>query len=304
MPPSVRVEVTVAVLDLDNRLDLGADYFIPTLTNPKSPDDLIATVLSNPSGGGVQTTPTAETPFVLSFTRAPLLVTFLDPSTGQTITLPLPREKASFTLNARTVNSDVLLRPTLLITSGEEHEIFAGDNVPIPVSSSGAGGVGGTESTATRDPSLTVRQNIERQDVGTSLRLTPTVGEQGGVTLGLHLEVSSLGESAAGPVEEVGPTISQIIVESTIRLRGGEVAVIASAARPRVEKSETGVPWLKDVPGLGWAFRFTTEQGRKRHLLIAARAQILRPQESRDLADRLARELGAPPAPAARAEEP
>jgi type II secretory pathway component GspD/PulD (secretin) len=29
-----------------------------------------------------------------------------------------------------------------------------------------------------------VRKNIERQDVGTMLRLTPTVGEQGGVTLG------------------------------------------------------------------------------------------------------------------------
>ena len=304
LPPSVRVEVTVALIDLDDRLDLGADYFIPTLTNPKAPDDLIATIAGNPSGGGIPSGPTPERPFAAVFTRSPLLVTFVDPSTGQTVTVPLPREKASFTLNKRNVNSDVLLRPTLLITSGEEHEIFAGDNIPIPVASTGTGGAGGTQATRTvADPSLTTRQNIERQDVGTSLRLTPTVGEQGGVTLGMHLEVSSLAESEAGPVEEVGPTISQITIESTIRLRGGEVAVIASAARPRIEKNVTGVPWLKDIPGLGWAFRFTTDQNRKRHLLVAVRAQILRPQESHELADRLARELGAPPVPAARAEE-
>jgi hypothetical protein len=45
-----------------------------------------------------------------------------------------------------------------------------------------------------------------------------------------------------------------------------------------------------DIPVLGWAFSTTTERTLNHHLLIAARAEILRP-ESRDLADRLAREL-------------
>jgi len=235
------------------------------------------------------------------FTHTPLLLTFVDPVSHQTITIPIG-EQAAITANAHTIRSDVLLRPNLLITSGEEHEIFAGDNIPIPVAHSGTGTpTGTTGSTVSQStPSLVTRKDIQRQDVGTSLRLTPTVGEQGGVMLGLHVEVSSLSESAAGSVEEVGPTISQITVESMIRLRGGEVAVIASAARPQIEKTSVGVPWLKDVPILGWAFRFTSDQHRKRHLLIAARAQILRAQETRDLADRLARELGTP-APAAAA---
>jgi general secretion pathway protein D len=202
-------------------------------------------------------------------------------------------------MNGRTVNTDTLLRPNLLITSGDEHEIFAGDNIPIPVSNTGSSTT--TGGTTTSEPSLVVRKNIERQDVGTSLRLKPTVGEQGGVTLGLHLEVSELGESDAGTVEEVGPTISQITIESTIRLRNGEVAVIGSTARPLIQKTEVGVPWLKDIPVLGWAFRLTQDESRKRYLLIAAHAEILRP-ESRDLADDLARVLGEPPpAPAANA---
>ena len=55
-----------------------------------------------------------------------------------------------------------------------------------------------------------------------------------------------------------------------------------------------------DIPVLGWAFRTTNEQTLNHHLLVAARAEILRP-ESRDLADRLAREL-APEVPAAAAQ--
>jgi type II secretory pathway component GspD/PulD (secretin) len=94
----------------------------------------------------------------------------------------------------------------------------------------------------------------------------------------------------AGPVEEVGPTIRETTIESTIRLEGGEMAVIATAAQPQVQREKTGTPWLMDIPGLGWAFRTTTEQTVNHHLLVTAHAEILRP-ESRDLADRFAREV-------------
>ena len=149
----------------------------------------------------------------------PLLLTFLDPITKQTLTIPLG-EQAAITMNARTIRTDVLIRPNLLITSGDEHEIFAGDNIPIPVSQSAGGAAAIAQS-----PSLTTRKNIERQDVGTYLRLTPTVGEQGGVTLELNLEVSSLAESVAGDVEKVGPTISQVNVES-IALDAGRAGTV------------------------------------------------------------------------------
>ena len=228
------------------------------------------------------------------------------------------------------------MRPTLLITSGDEHEIFAGDNVPVPVAAReeprgserppergrpepeprgpgrarpsrprsarerGAGrgvrdrrtgtGTTGTGTDWSNCVVFAVSQNIERKDVGTTLRVTPTVGAQGGVTLELRVEVSSLTESLAGPVEEVGPTIRDVTIESTIRLQGGEIAVIATAALPELQRKTTGIPWLMDIPVLGWAFRTTDEQTLNRHLLVAARAEILRP-ESRDLVDRLAREL-------------
>src|SRR5262249_21899300 len=64
VPASVRVEITVAQVDLDDQLDLAVDFFIPTLTNPKAPGDLIATVAGNPSGGGIPSGPTTSKPFI------------------------------------------------------------------------------------------------------------------------------------------------------------------------------------------------------------------------------------------------
>jgi general secretion pathway protein D len=296
VPPSVRVEITIATIDHDDQLDLGMDYLLVSDTHP-DPHDLIAAALVNPSGGGPPMIDTSR-PIIAAFTRDPLLITVIDPVTHLPVPLTL-RPGGTITLEGHTVHTDVMMRPNLLITSGDEHEIFAGDNVPIPVAHAGAAGTqgtsGGTETgsgTGTvASPTLTTQKNIERKDVGTTLRVTPTVGEKGGVTLELYVELSALRDSVAGDVEEVGPTIAQSVIESTIHLTGaGEIAVLATSGRPLVEKTETGIPWLKDIPVLGFAFRTTSDRSRQQHLLIAARAQILRP-ESHDLADRLGRAL-------------
>ena len=45
----------------------------------------------------------------------------------------LPRETYVLTAEEREIRTRTLMRPKLVMTSGEEHEIFAGENVPIPV---------------------------------------------------------------------------------------------------------------------------------------------------------------------------
>jgi len=289
-PTQVRVAVTVASVTISDQLDLGVDYLIPTLTNPKKPTDLIASVSSSLG--------LADASFTAAFTRAPLVLTVLDPVTGDQVPIlnpltglpvSIPRESASITLNEGDVRTELLIQPELLANSGEEHRIFAGDEIPIPVGRTVEGQV------ATQ-----LTQDIQRQDVGTTLRVLPTVGKQGVVVLELSVEVSELGASLAGDVSEVGPTLEEISVESLVRLEPGEVAVIATAARPIRAEASTGVPFLKDIPGLGFLFRATTERARTRYLLITASAQVLS-DETRALAARLER-LAASAGPAAAAE--
>ena len=276
-PVPVRVEVMVASLSMGESLDLGIDYLIPTLTNPKEPTDLIASVSSNLGFGG-------DDSYTASFSRTPIALTVFDPVSGTQVPIlnpltgmpiEIPREGVSVTVRERDVRTELLIRPKLLVNSGEEHRIFAGNNIPIPVG-----------RTVEGQAATQVTQDIQRQDVGVTLELLPTVGQQGGVVLELRVEVSELGEPRAGDVGRVGPTLDEISVESLIRLQPGEVAVIATAARPTTAASHVGVPWLMDVPGLSWLFRRTAERSMKRQLLITAQADVIS-DETRAMARRL-----------------
>ena len=150
-------------------------------------------------------------------------------------------------------------------------------------------------TTTPSQPFLTQR-NIERQDVGVSLRVKPTVGEAGGVRLELEVDVTSLAPSLAGDVEEVGPTIRQRRLTSTIHLRDGEFAVVGFAREEGFTRGTMGVPWLKDIPLLGWAFKSTSDTNITTRLVIAAQARIERSRRGAD------RGLD-PPAPRLRAGE-
>jgi type II secretory pathway component GspD/PulD (secretin) len=179
------------------------------------------------------------------------------------------------------------------MVSGQEQEIFAGDNVPIRTEQSQAG-----------DP-LQVRQNIERQDTGVTLRVTPTIGEEGDIHLDLTVEVSAvvptaqttrrldLGNSnetdtdgyggitlpgsgstttGTGDPTVVGPTIQKRTLSTKIHIEHDRVAVIGYEAGPMVLDLTTGAPWLKDIPVLGAFFKSTTHRTVDSHLIITVAA--------------------------------
>ena len=137
-------------------------------------------------------------------------------------------------------------------------------------------------------------RSIERQDVGVSLRVKPTVGEAGGVRLELELEVTALAPTAvgglAGTIEEVGPTIRQRRLTSTIYLRDGEFAVVGLARENAYSRGTVGVPWFKDIPILGWAFKATSDMAITTRLVIAVQARIERSSEEQ-IADSIRQRL-------------
>jgi general secretion pathway protein D len=284
-PPTIAVEVIVLEVTTDDTLDLGFDALIP-VTTPKSPKDLIANVLMDPTGGGfLQPGAGAGPAYAARFTRAPLFLPVVDAEGNPLAPLEVPRGTAVLTANQGRTNVTTLMRPHLRMLAGEEQEIFAGNNVPIPVStvSPAATTTTPTPTTPATSSPFVTSQNIERQDVGVSLRVKPTVGEVGGVRLELELEVTALAPTAisadAGSVDEVGPTIRQRRLTSTIHLRDGEFAVIGLAREAAFGRASVGVPWFKDIPILGWAFKATTDSGIQTRLVIAAQARIERSSE-------------------------
>lgn len=87
-------------------------------------------------------------------------------------------------------------------------------------------------------------------DVGTKLEVTPTVSLDGWITMKIHPEVSSLLSTTSA-----GPNISTREADATVRVKNNQTIVIGGLINRSDLQSRDGVPYLRDIPVLGWFFK-------------------------------------------------
>jgi type II secretory pathway component GspD/PulD (secretin) len=254
------------------------DWFLPVLEPNSDGTGSIMTLASNPSGGGLRNEIGPDLTFFGRVSRDPLLVPFTDPQ-GNVVDLVLPRETAVITAEDRRVRTRALMTPRLLMISGEEQRLFAGQNVPIVVGQQ-------TETLS----AIQTSNRVERQDVGVELRATARLGEAGKVQLDLFIEISRLAPSVAGDVESVGPTLEDRRLETTVQLADGELAVVGMSQEGAERGRQSGTPFLQDIPVLGYLVRSGGTARVDTHILFAVQARILNTIEE-DLAESLRQRL-------------
>jgi general secretion pathway protein D len=175
-------------------------------------------------------------------------------------------------LRALESDSDVnlLSTPQLLTSDNQKAEIVVAQNVPFPTGQSQT--VGGN-----------VLTTIDRKDVGIILRLTPQIMENDMVKLDVYQEISALTntpQSVSGVV--VGPTTNKRSATSTIIVKDKQTIVMGGLVQDNMTISESKVPFLGDIPILGWLFKFHSREPVKTNLLIFLTPYIVK--ESGDLA--------------------
>lgn len=269
LAPRVVVEVLLFEVSRPMGYKIGTNYFLP-LTEPSSRNDF---VVFTQSAGGPASGPSGDSVVFGRYAREPIFITLTGPD-GTPISVPISREDVSFQAGERLAETNILLSPKIIGVSGEEHEVFAGSNIPVPISAGApTAPADGTEVFV--DP-LAISQNIERVDVGTRLRIKPTIGQEGNVRVELAIEVAEVIASAVGDVNEVGPTYAKRDLEATVELRPGQKAVLGSTTGAVETERRVGVPFLKDIPGLGWLFGTTQRRHDETDLIAVVEARILR----------------------------
>jgi type II secretory pathway component GspD/PulD (secretin) len=276
------VDVLVLEITLSDTLALGFDAFLPW-GDADDADETAAGAFSIQSRPGGVFAPAPPGTSFFRFAREPLVIPIIGPG-GIPIEVVVPREIVQITAAHGIVEARTLLRPHLVALSGEEHELVAGDNVPVLIGATNDAG-----EPVTSDP-LTIRNEIERRDVGTILRVTPTAGQAGDVRLELEIEASRLRPIPLAVAERLGPVIEQRKLQAVTRVEHGQIAVLGMALDDELQTRDSGVPWLKDIPIIGWWARSTTKERMKRSLVIAVQAGIERSPEQR-LADTIRQRL-------------
>lgn len=160
------------------------------------------------------------------------------------------------------MGGNVRATPNLLTLDNEEARIMIGQNVPFVTG----------QYTATQGSLSSPFQTIERQDVGTMLRVRPQVSEGGTVKLEIAQEMSNVvsAELAAGIVT------NRRAIDSNVLVDDGQIVVLGGLIEDRVEGDVSKVPLLGDIPVLGRLFRYDSRKRTKTNMLVFLRPVVLR----------------------------
>src|SRR5207237_8748169 len=132
--------------------------------------------------------------------------------------------------------------------------------------------------------------SIERLAIGVDLTSTPRINPDGTVLLRVTPEVSSIISQAVPLGNGVfGTSYNDQLIDTTVLAGDGETVAIGGLIQKRDTKSENKVPWLGDLPYVGAAFRYRTQNKIKNELLFIMTPHIIR---SRADADRMLAEEG------------
>jgi len=114
--------------------------------------------------------------------------------------------------------------------------------------------------------------NIKYEDAVLRLEVTPHVIDKNFLKLQIITNKDELDftRTVAG-----NPTIITKKAETTVMLSHGQTTVIGGLNKERVSETESGVPFLKDIPGLGWLFRSRASTNAMEEVLIFITPYIL-----------------------------
>ena len=143
--------------------------------------------------------------------------------------------------------ANIISNPRIVTAENREASILVGKEIPLIVSDEAGNPI------------------TELTKIGIILRVTPHVNLDNTITLDLHPEVSDL---AAAATVQGGVVIVMSEADTRVIVGNGETAVIGGLISEVESKFENGLPILKDIPVLGGLFKFSSENKKKRELVI------------------------------------
>lgn len=178
------------------------------------------------------------------------------------------RQLAAFEISIDALITDgharLLSNSTLVTLDNEPAEIFAGETVPVVITSlQSPGQAGGTFQTV----------QLEKIDVGVKLGITPRISGDGLITVLVQPEVSRI-VAFVGPDDDL-PQTSTRRARTLVRVRDGETIYIGGLLTEETRRSVKKVPILGQIPILGYLFQHNREDKVRLDLLIEITPRIV-----------------------------
>jgi len=259
--PEVIIQVEVLQARTDHLRNLG-------ILPPQSTTITINPNNSTTNSSSTSTTTTTQTNNGISLTQ----LTHLNQKDA---VLTIPSATANFLLTD--TGTKIVQNPEIRATDGQQAKLRIGDRVPVATGSFQAGvGVGSTGGAGFVNP--LVNTQFQYIDVGVNVDVTPHVHPNRDVSMKLQIEVSSVtGQATIGGIQQ--PIISQRKIEQEIRLKEGEVSILAGLIERIDSKTLNGWPAIAKIPIMRYLFSTDSLERQDNENLIVLIPRIVRMPE-------------------------
>jgi general secretion pathway protein D len=271
MPRQVLIEVLVAEIALTDDLRLGIDWALKTEEGFRA----VQSSLNPPSATSGLSDPAPSFPIAKPISRlAPLAgggLTALVFSAGTFIAL----------INALAAQNrvNIVSNPHVLTSENKKAIINVSQSVPIVTGQQTGTTVTGTSTTTgvvnpttTTTPIGSLNQTVEYRDAGVILTVTPRIGERGTVALDVKQEVNAVGP----PVPPtLSPSFNKREAETSVVLLNNQTLVLGGLIQDKVTLNDRGIPFLKNIPLIGYMFGFKERAIERTELLMMITPKVI-----------------------------
>jgi general secretion pathway protein D len=266
LPLQVRIDATIAEVTLNDQLQYGTQFFFKA--------GGINGILNNAVGavGSPVTTVLGTTfpGFVIGGNGqggAPLAISAL-----QAVT---------------TVH--VLSSPEIMVLDNQPARLQVGNLVPYLTQSS--------QSTLSSNPPII--NSIAYQPTGVIMEVTPRINSGGLVTIDVAQQVSDVDTTSPKASGIDSPTFLQRSITSRVVVQDGQTIGLAGLIRDSSSRGNAGIPWLKDIPILGFLAGTQSVQRARTELLVLITPHVVQDQRSaraltQDMRDQLSNAAAVP----------
>jgi general secretion pathway protein D len=164
-------------------------------------------------------------------------------------------------------NTNVIATPSTVTMDNQEAQLKVAQEVPFITGSY-------TNTGGNTNGEVNPFTTVQRQEVGTILKITPQANEGGAlVQLKIELESSEL----AGTSGDANSLITnKRTVNTNVLIEDGGIVVIGGLIRDSATRGEQRVPYLGRIPLLGELFKTRSRKRDKTNLMVFIRPKILR----------------------------
>jgi general secretion pathway protein D len=123
------------------------------------------------------------------------------------------------------------------------------------------------------------RSQYQQTFIGIDLEILPLINPDGLVVMDITQDIQQRGDTVTIDGNPV-PTTTQRAATAKVAVRDREIVALGGFIRNDRSSTVSGVPLLKDIPGLGALFRSTSKSNRRTEMMVLIKPTVLKTPEA------------------------